>query len=81
MKTWVNNILSDFYHKYLDDVVGIGSGALTSWFALHIHFPNISGILEAVVKGVGIFMGGFLGWLGKELAVFVAKKITGKTTE
>ena len=81
MKAWLNHVLSDFYHKYLDDVVGIGGGAFTSWVALDIHLPFVGGVLEAILKGFGIFFGGFVGWLGKEAAVWSVKKVFGKTSE
>ena len=81
MRERLSHLLSDFYHKYLDDVVGIASGAFTSWVALEIHLPFVGGILEALLKGLGIFFGGFVGWLGKEAAVWSVKKVFGKTSE
>lgn len=80
MRTWLSHILSDFYHKYLDDVVGIGSGAFTSWVALDIQLP-INTAFGMIVKGLGIFFGGFLGWIGKECAVWFVKKVFGKASE
>lgn len=80
MREWLNHILSDFYHKYLDDVVGIGSGIITSYIALDVHIPY-NGVLSAIVKGLGIFFGGFLGWIGKECAVWVWIKLFGKSNQ